>query len=596
MADKYKVSIKSGCKIYRTPDTKGIVHSNATKGMHFTNCTKTVKKKRNKKTKKTTSTVWYKVGNQMYVLGKYCKATMTYDDPKNNGKKGGGKGSKTPTKKPGAKIKNSKELDKEIKSMVTNKQKTLASKIDGTMRLYGLPHQLTEKNDYRISSKTNLGTMFTETFVLEAPILYIKPGTTEFLPGMSQARRSNMVNAIIQASTTNGKSISKVLGTMKPKDWRYFDFKSKYSEYARNVKMLCCIGSVLLKLNKVHVPWVKDKNTTFGVYDWSDYRFSAVYNISKAKFNNKTKSLSLKDFWALAKKTMSNLLKDDTYVCFYMDASSSASESASNSTTQSMINQYTDSVSSIGSELSFVSGVSGLKIDKLIQNSAKTTAEIANKIAKGDGQIATFLKRLTGTTSQLLRGDSFISPDIYSDSSYSKSYSFSITLATPYGCKEAWYYNIFVPLMHLLTLALPVQSSANTTSSPFLIKAFSPGWFSCDIGIIDSISIEKGGSGDAWTADGMAAEMKVSVTIKDLYATLTLPDNYSFKTFFSNTGLIDYLMVNCGINITNQNLDLKVRMMVNLFKNNLSSLVTAFVDSKVEGFKEQLRSAFNLWK
>ena len=94
----------------------------------------------------------------------------------------------------------------------------------------------------------------------------------------------------------------------------------------------------------------------------------------------------------------------------------------------------------------------------------------------------------------------------------------------------------------------------------------------------------------------MAAEMKVSVTIKDLYATLTLPDNYSFKTFFSNTGLIDYLMVNCGINITNQNLDLKVRMMVNLFKNNLSSLVTAFVDSKVEGFKEQLRSAFNLWK
>ena len=392
MADKYKVTIKSKCKIYRTPDTKGIVHSNASKGMHFTNCTKTVKKKTNKKTKKTTSTVWYKVGNQMYVLGKYCKATMTYDDPKNNGGRGGGKSSKTPTKKPGTKIKNSKELDKEIKSMVTNKQKTLASKIDGTMRLYGLPHQLTEKNDYRISSKTNLGTMFTETFILEAPILYIKPGTTEFLPGMSQARKSNMVNAIIQASTTNGKSISKVLGTMKNKDWRYFDFKSKYSEYARNVKMLCCIGSVLLKLNKVHVPWVKDKNTTFGVYDWSDYRFSAVYNISKAKFNNKTKSLSHKDFWALAKKTMANLLKDDTYVCFYMDASTSASESASNSTTQSMINQYTDSVSSIGSELSFVSGVSGLKIDKLIQNSAKTTNEIANKIAKRDGQIATFLK------------------------------------------------------------------------------------------------------------------------------------------------------------------------------------------------------------
>ena len=39
----------------------------------------------------------------------------------------------------------------------------------------------------------------------------------------------------------------------------------------------------------------------------------------------------------------------------------------------------------------------------------------------------------------------------------------------------------------------------------------------------------------------------INLTIKDLYATLTLPDNYSFKTFFSNTVLIDYLMVNCGI-------------------------------------------------
>ena len=100
MSDKYKVTIKSKCKIYRTPDTTGVVHSNATKGMHFTNCTKQVKKKRNKKTKKITSTVWYKVGNQMYVLGKYCKAVKTYTDKSSHG---GGKSSKTPTKKPGTK-------------------------------------------------------------------------------------------------------------------------------------------------------------------------------------------------------------------------------------------------------------------------------------------------------------------------------------------------------------------------------------------------------------------------------------------------------------------------------------------------------------
>ena len=590
MADKYTVVIKNTCDAYRTPSTSGVARATLKKGYTYKNtCTKTtVKTKKSKQ-------VWYKLGDQMYVQEKNCKATLVHKDkPKSGGKKGGKKDVKPSKHK--EKLKNPKELDKEIKKLVTDKQNTLASKIDGTMRLYGLPHQLTEKNDYRISSKTNLGTMFTETFILEAPIVYIKPGTTEFLPGASQTEKSNMVNAIIQASSSNGKSITKVLGTMKNTDWRYFEFKSKFSEYSRNVKMLCAIGSVMLKLNKMKVPWVKDKNVTFGSYDWSDYRFSSMYDISKAKFKPKDKRLSLRDFVPFIKKTISNLLNDDTYICFYIDASSGASESASNSTTQSILNQYTDMVSSLGSELSFVSGVSGLKIDKLVQGSAGKVDEGVKAIAKGDSDLATFLRRLTGTTNQLLKGDSFITPEIYDSSSYSKSYNITITLATPYGCKEAWFYNIFVPLIHLLVLALPVQTTANTTGSPFLVRAFSKGWFACDLGIIDSISIEKGGSGDAWTADGMAAEMKVTMTIKDLYATLTLPDNYSFKAFFGNTGLLDYLMVNCGIDITKHNLDLKIKMMVNLFKNNITSLITGFVDDKIEGFKEQLRNAFNLWK
>ena len=67
MADKYKVVIKSGCNAYRTPDIKGIINSHLSKGYTFTNCTKQVKKKRNKKTKKITSTVWYKIGSQKYV-------------------------------------------------------------------------------------------------------------------------------------------------------------------------------------------------------------------------------------------------------------------------------------------------------------------------------------------------------------------------------------------------------------------------------------------------------------------------------------------------------------------------------------------------
>ena len=545
---------------------------------------------------------WYKISQDKYISS--SDAGKPYTKNIDNGVSGLSDSSTTNyvSAAKGEKLKNANQLDKEIQSLVNTQINSLESGIDGTMRLFGLPHQLSEKNDYRLSKSTGLGTMFTETFIVDAPLLYIKPGKSKFLPGMSTSEKKNIVNGLMRSASGNRKTseLASVFANMGDKDWRYFEFTPAYSEYITDVNWLCRIVAVFLGINKLEVPWEKAKgnSVTYGAYDWSNYQFSALFQ-SDIEMNSDIGG-GKPDWVSLVKDTikqkLSNILDDTDYIQFYVDASSSFNENASNSTSTSIVSSFMEQVSQIGQELSFVSGVSGLNIDDLVNSSTSTIDSAVTSIAKGDGAIATFLKRLTGTSKQVLAGSNFLTPETWSGSDYGKGYSFSITLATPYGTSEARYLNIMVPLMHILAIVLPMQTSANTYTSPRLIKAYSPGWFSSDLGIVDSISIDKGGSGDAWGADGLPNEIKITMTIKDLYANLALPTSFNLKTFFSNTGLVNYLMINCGINITKQSLDDKVAIICNLFLDNISSTVKETVGGIYERFKDSMRKTFNLFK
>ena len=590
MASQKMVKVTKKCMTRKTPSSSGKAHSEVKKGFEFAYAGQTKNKNGN---------IWYKISANRYIYSGNCKVwTHYYSDNKNTSGLTDSKNADyldASNKK--VKLKNAKKLDSDIKKMVNNSTKTLESAIDGSTRMFGLPHQLTKKNDYRISKKTKLGTMFTETFIMDAPLVYIKPGGSNFLPGMTEKQKKDILNTMIRAASKDEQAsvFAKKLGNMKDEDWRYFDFKGRYSEYIATVNKLCRIGAVFLDINDKRVPW--DKKYTYGTYSWAHYRFSSLYQSSS---NYGTGTKKTKDVASMvakkAKDLISKALSDDEYVKFYVDANTSFSEGASNGTTESMISTFTQSLEGVGKELAFTSGLTGANIDKLVNSSTSTIDAAVNKIAKGDGDLATFLKRLTGVGKQILAGSNFLTPEIWSSSDYSKSYSFNMTLATPYGCREAWYLNIFVPLMHLLALALPVQESANTYSAPMLVRAFAPGWFSCDLGIIDSISIEKGGSGDAWSSCGLPNEIKVTIGIKDLYANLALPNEKGgIKAWFSNTGLMNYLMVNCGINITQQSFDEKVDVFVNLFMNNLSDTVSVTMHSKVNNFYEGVRNVFNLF-
>jgi hypothetical protein len=192
---------------------------------------------------------------------------------------------------------------------------------------------------------------------------------------------------------------------------------------------------------------------------------------------------------------------------------------------------------------------------------------------------------------QILHGSNLIYPEIWMDSEYSKTYSLKINLVSPYGSKEAIYLNIIVPIIHALCLALPKQTSANSFTSPFLIRGYSTGWFSIDMGMVESIDIDKGPE-QSWTVEGLPTRATVTLTIKDFYAQLMMTRSDQFRLFWTNQGLIDFLGNMCGLDLTKPNSIVKIDVVQMLLANKVSDIIPNTYFKLTEGFKNKVRNFF----
>lgn len=469
-------------------------------------------------------------------------------------------------------------------------------KVDASTRMFGMPHQMLESCDARLRTGSDLGRMYAETFVAEAPTICIKPGIVRFLPGMSGSEKNTWISAMLHglSNTDSGSSAIQQLLSQGSDPIQYYDHKGKFGAYMKAVNMLCQEMSILLGVGDVRVPWcnsaVKFKN-----YRWQNYRLGKITGYNDETDEDDEDSGFAQLLMDMAGETAEQIEKDDQYIRFYVDASASFSESLSNTTGQSMLESFTSTLEGYAKEASMIFGTAGLSSDyQDITN--KMASSIDNFVTSNADQntgLATILKRLGSGAQQIIQGGNFQIPEIYNDSDYSKSYSFSMTLSTPYGSKLAWYINIGVPLCFLLGLACPLQLSANTYKSPFLLKAFSQGWFNCSLGIVDSLSIDKGGD-QSWSIYGLPNEIKVSLSIKDLYSALTVPATTA--DFLQNSGMLEFLMATCGLDITNQNISNKYKVWLNLFKNSLSNYVSSTGYDIIAGFREAISEKFLIFK
>lgn len=429
--------------------------------------------------------------------------------------------------------------DKKVLNMYMSVE-NVVDQYDVSNRLFNQPHHFLDSADPILNSKVALGRKYMEAIASNSKIVYLLPGTTQFLPGYSDATKTALTDLFTGKTAGNENdnwALNELIGNSTTPT-KYFSFMSDYSNYMQYVNLLCRAAAIFLGIGDNVGP---DDKTKLKHYNWHNYKYK---NFVKQKSNSSLFEKTTTMTYAMAQEA---LFGDFQYVTFYADVDTSATEEFSNSTQSSKLSGLLETGTDWMKELQFIQGLGDgdTGISGLLDDAKTSFSEIADKLA---GSKTGVIGKILDSASDVLAGASIIFPEIWSDSEYSKSYSLTFNLVSPYGDIESIYLNVYVPMFHLLALTLPKQmeKSANSFTAPFLVRAFSKGWFSTQMAIIDRMSIEK----NSWTVDGLPSSMKISISIKDLYNDLMMTPSTKPMEFFSNSGMMDFLAVHCGVDIT----------------------------------------------
>ena len=174
-------------------------------------------------------------------------------------------------------------------------------------------------------------------------------------------------------------------------------------------------------------------------------------------------------------------------------------------------------------------------------------AASVNEIISGIGNIAAgALDSVTYGLSNVLTtltGGAFVDlPKRWDDSDVSLgTINYSIDLVSPYGHIISQLQNIYIPLAMLLAGALPLKAGEASYASPFLCSIFNKGKQNIKLGMITSLSVERGTSNLAFNKQKRPLAFKVSFTVTDFSNIISAPINSSmfdiFKTSLNDSSL-----------------------------------------------------------
>lgn len=483
--------------------------------------------------------------------------------------------------------------------------------IKKNLELFGVPYQFTNAVDPRLQSiSSDVGYNYMNNLLLESPIVTIIPGEPSYLPSEKSAEMKSAITSSM-VTGTGWEYFKNYIKSKNGDDFRLYDFKRNYTEYMSYVNILCRAGATFLGLK------TELNGTSLQHYDWRDYGKANVtqyHDILKSTTSGLSKLTSavvasVKQGLSIGKNDMSyesvsqeelenadtiEALTNENSVKFYIDPEVSCNDSFSNSTSESQLKSAFETSQNFIKDIAFMVNSGGAEeladsIEDFAINSVEALNAGLQSIIGSSNGISSALTRLINLGGGVVKGNNIIIPEIYQSSSYSKNYDITVHLKSPYGTKLGYYINIFVPMMHIIALAVPRQASANTYGSPFLVKAYVDSIFSCNLGIVRSVTITK--VGDSYSVDGLPCEVDVSLEIQDLYSDLTLSPQSSPMMFVQNTSLIEFLATQCGISITSPNIKKKYEMIFSSIENafrdiddDIASRVHEWIDAKVIQF------------
>lgn len=440
----------------------------------------------------------------------------------------------------------------------------------------GIPHQFTALTDARldgtITSDDAIGRTYAEKFIKQIPLLLIVPGIPRFMPGATDTQRNTMISNLFGAKT--GISLADLSGNSSGK---YYSLKFAYNEYFQFVNPMLRAAAFYLGIEKKQV-----NGKALGSFNWlyDSEDGGVASNRSFTKFLGPTAGS----------------------IAFYANCGNDVSESFGNDTGQSQLASSLNSISDTGRELNFLIGNFGSAVDsatltKLAGGSDATqisgVADAIDTIMDGHSNI---FSNILNKATTILAGGRLVFPEIWTDSSFGRSYSCSMKLTSPSGDAFSVYMNILVPLYHILALTLPrhAADAGQAYFSPFLVRAYCKSMFNIDMGIISSLSITKGAEGQ-WTTAGLFTSLDVSFEIKDLYNVLFMStaNNDGTGNIVNNITELDYIANTCGINVNDMELERTVALAGSLqFTAQIDRITTNIFTGIMQDFNQKFEDIF----
>lgn len=465
--------------------------------------------------------------------------------------------------------------DNDIESISQSVVKIMSTETRG---IEGLPYQFMSTVDRRISG-TEVGRKYGERIFGRLPLLFLTPCEPLFMDDFDKSSKNGALEALIG----NTGNISEIING----SGRYYSVDFNYAEYYDYLNtMLSCVAAYLSDGNggvlynkKIKIGDQDPKK--IGQIDWSNELNSSFKTFFSAKEN----------------------------IVFYLDGLDSVSESFSNETTQSSIASTINGFSETAREVKFLFGENGNAMADLINSGSEVTNSITSALSSAvtnvaGGIVGSLANKGVNT---VLNGGKIIFPEVWSDSDYSKSYNIEIKLRSPDHDNLSIFLNILKPYCKLLALAMPrARADSNGTldpnsyNSPFLVKAYSKGMFSIDMGIITSMSVNKGAT-CCWNDDGLPTQIDISLEIKDLYSKLAMSTlDYvhplkSISNIVNNTAYMDFLANMSGLNIAQMEVGRRITMAYYLSQTYMGGSASSVFNRIDQGVSKLIGKMYNIF-
>lgn len=447
--------------------------------------------------------------------------------------------------------------------------------IDYTRGIWGAPYQFMPATDMRADGSTSSNSMskfgieYNERIVARMPILLLTPGRPFFMHEFDKSTTDAVKSALTSDRSLLSQAaegISELISGKKT-GGKYYTLRFAAYEYYQYVNTEARTMAVVLGIQDKPMSLLGvDSGDTIGKYDWSNYT---------------------------NKQLMNNYMSKE-FVAFYVDSETSITDSFSNTTSESMLASAANQVSDVGREIGFLLGTDSARVENLLDNNALNNAlNGIDQTLQGLPVVGNLLQDISSKLVTVMTGGKLLFPEIWNDSAFTRSYSVTIKLRTPEPDILSWYINIGVPICHLLSLVLPMQTSGTTNQgykSPFLVRGVYKGLFNIDMGIITDMQITKGSEG-SWTLSGLPMEVDVSITIKELYDAMSMTNNEGIippTTILDNDSLLNYIMNTCGVNIMEPQLQRYMKIAENAYTSKITDIPGNMMNALQSGMAQWL--------